>query len=59
MRPASLDKEEAVGEQTMLELYNAPVSTCGQKIRMALFEKELPLTNKTVQFARRNHLNDW
>jgi glutathione S-transferase len=43
----------------MMELYNAPVSTCSQKVRMALFEKELPWTDKTIQFARRDHLSDW
>src|SRR5882757_8745503 len=43
----------------MLELYNAPVSTCSQKVRMALFEKEMPWTDKTIQFARRDHLSDW
>jgi len=43
----------------MLELYNAPVSTCSQKVRMALFEKALPWIDKTIQFARRDHLSDW
>lgn len=43
----------------MLQLYNAPVSTCSQKVRMALFEKELEWEDKVIQFGRNDHLSDW
>lgn len=43
----------------MLELYNAPVSTCSQKVRMALWEKELPWQDRVIVFKRNDHLSDW
>ena len=43
----------------MLELWNAPVSTCSQKVRMALFEKGLPWKDRRIEFARNDHLSDW
>ena len=42
-----------------LELYNAPVSTCSQKVRMALAEKGLAWTDRIVHFERGEHLSDW
>jgi glutathione S-transferase len=44
---------------TLLELYNSPVSTCSQKVRMALAEKQLAWTDKPIVFARNDHLSDW
>ena len=32
----------------MLELYNAPVSTCSQRVRMALSEKNLDWTDRRI-----------
>jgi len=43
----------------MIELYNSPVSTCSQKVRMALSEKNLPWTDCIILFARGDHLSDW
>ena len=43
----------------MLELYNAYVSTCSQKVRMASAEKALPWTNRQIIFANNDHLSDW
>ncbi len=34
----------------LLELYNAPVSTCSQKVRMALLEKGLAWKDHVLQF---------
>jgi glutathione S-transferase len=44
---------------TVLELFNSPVSTCSQKVRLALAEKELPWTDRRVSFARQEHIADW
>jgi glutathione S-transferase len=40
----------------MLVLYNAPISTCSQKVRMVLAEKGLDWEDKRLQFATRDHL---
>jgi glutathione S-transferase len=40
----------------MLELYNSPVSTCSQKVRMTLAEKELPWKDRNIVFAQGDHL---
>jgi glutathione S-transferase len=40
----------------MLELYNAPISTCSQKVRMALAEKQLPWTDRRLSFSAGEHL---
>ena len=40
----------------MLELYNAPISTCSQKVRMALAEKHLPWKDHRIVFADGDHL---
>jgi len=42
----------------MLELYNAPVSTCSQKVRMVLSEKRLAWTDRVINFSRGDHLTD-
>ena len=43
----------------MLELWNAHVSTCSQKVRMALAEKGLDWTDRQINFTRGDHLSDW
>ena len=43
----------------MLELYNAAVSTCSQKVRLVLAEKGLDWVDRRINFARRDHLSDW
>jgi glutathione S-transferase len=43
----------------MLALYNSPVSTCSQKVRMALAEKALPWDDRRISFAANEHLSDW
>ena len=43
----------------MLELYNASISTCSQKVRMVLFEKDLPWTDHQISFQKADHLSDW
>ncbi len=43
----------------MLELFNAPVSTCSQKVRMALWEKGLPWEDRVIVFQTNDHLSDW
>ncbi len=43
----------------MLELYNSPVSTCSQKVRMTLWEKELPWQERLIIFSTNEHLSDW
>lgn len=43
----------------MLTLYNFPQSTCSQKVRLVLWEKNLPFTDHIVQHKTREHLSDW
>jgi len=40
----------------MLELYHAHISTCSQKVRLCLAEKELAWTSHPIEFATREHL---
>lgn len=40
----------------MLTLYNAPISTCSQKVRMVLAEKNLWWEDKRLSFSLREHL---
>lgn len=40
----------------MLELYHAPISTCSQKVRLVLAEKNLPWTGHTIVFAKGDHV---
>ena len=42
-----------------LRLYNAPASTCSQKVRMVLAEKALPWHDRRVDLGRNEHLEDW
>ena len=46
-------------EILLIELYNASVSTCSQKVRMALWEKDLPWQDRPVVFQKNDHLSDW
>ncbi len=40
----------------MLELYNAAISTCSQKVRMVLAEKQLDWLDHRLEFERGDHL---
>ncbi len=46
-------------EASLIELYNAPVSTCSQKVRMALWEKDLSWQDRQISFQKNDHLSDW
>ena len=43
----------------MLKLYNFPQSTCSQKVRLTLWEKQLEFVDRPVNSAKREHLSDW
>ncbi len=43
----------------MLELYHHPISTCSQKVRLALAEKQLDWESRYVALEREEHLQDW
>lgn len=40
----------------MLVLLNSAHSTCSQKVRLCLFEKGLPFTDRQIDFRKREHL---
>ncbi len=42
-----------------LTLYNWPTSTCSQKVRMVLAEKELPFADHRLDSGRSENLSDW
>jgi glutathione S-transferase len=42
----------------VLELYHSPISTCSQKVRLVLAEKELPWTSHEIRFSAREHLTE-
>jgi len=42
-----------------LVLYHNPISTCSQKVRIALAEKGLEYEPHLMRFSRRDHLSDW
>jgi len=44
---------------SMLELYNTSVSTCSQKVRLALAEKGLAFTDRQVSLKDNEQLSDW
>jgi hypothetical protein len=46
-------------EPLLIELYNSRVSTCSQKVRMALWEKEISWQDRTIVFQKNDHLSDW
>ena len=41
----------------MLELYNAPISTCSQKVRMVLAEKQLDWVDRRLLFSKSEQLS--
>jgi glutathione S-transferase len=42
-----------------LELYNFPQSTCSQKVRLTLWEKQIEFVDRPVDSTKREHLSDW
>jgi len=42
-----------------LELYNFPQSTCSQKVRLTLWERQIEFTDRPVDSTKREHLSDW
>lgn len=42
-----------------LKLYNFPQSTCSQKVRLTLWEKEIDFVDRPVDSTKREHLSDW
>jgi glutathione S-transferase len=42
-----------------LKLYNFPQSTCSQKVRLTLWEKQLEFVDRPVDSTKREHLSDW
>ncbi|WP_370270750.1 glutathione S-transferase family protein [Nioella sp.] len=40
----------------MIELYGYPKSTCTQKVKLCLFEKALPFSDRPVDLAKQEHL---
>jgi glutathione S-transferase len=51
--------QNAVETDMTLKLYNFPQSTCSQKVRLTLWEKEIEFIDRTVDSAQREHLSDW
>lgn len=43
----------------VLTLYHNPISTCGQKVRLALAEKGLKYESRVIDWWKREHLSDW
>lgn len=42
-----------------LTLYHNPISTCGQKVRLALAEKGLAFESRVIDWGKQEHLSDW
>jgi glutathione S-transferase len=42
-----------------LTLYNFPQSTCSQKVRLTLWEKDIEFLDRPVDSTKREHLSDW
>ena len=42
----------------MLRLYHAPISTCSQKVRLCLAEKQLDFESRIIDFGNQDHLAD-
>ena len=42
-----------------LKLYNFPQSTCSQKVRLVLWEKDLEFYDRPIDSTKREHLSDW
>ena len=43
----------------MITLYNFPQSTCSQKVRLVLWEKNLAFADRVIEHRTREHLSDW
>jgi glutathione S-transferase len=43
----------------MIELYQTPQSTCSQKVRFVLTEKDVPWTERRIDWLAGEHLEDW
>lgn len=56
--PAQSKTSDPIGDAP-ITLYNFPVSTCSQKVKMALNEKQVPFTNYEVDWRAEEHLSDW
>ena len=54
-QPGPSAKEKSV----TLELYNFPQSTCSQKVRLTLWERQIEFTDRPVDSTKREHLSDW
>ena len=42
-----------------LKLYNFPQSTCSQKVRLTLWEKDIEFLDRPVDSTKREHLSGW
>jgi glutathione S-transferase len=45
-------------ENSVLELYHSPISTCSQKVRLVLAEKGLEWKSHEISFSARDHLSE-
>jgi glutathione S-transferase len=52
-----IDLVRKSGEDAMLELYHALISTCSQKVRLVLAEKQLAWKSHALSFASGDHLS--
>jgi len=51
--------DPATGGQDRLTLYNWPTSTCSQKVRLVLAEKDLAFEDRRLDSSRNENLADW
>lgn len=42
-----------------LKLFKFPQPTCSQKVRLTLWERQIPLVDRPVDSTKREHLSDW
>lgn len=42
-----------------LKLYNFPQSTCSQKVRLTMWERQIRFLDRPVDSTKREHLSDW
>lgn len=47
------------GGDMELVLYNGPHSTCSQKVRLTLWEKQVPFVDRRMNLSQNEHLTDW
>ena len=57
-RPPGPNSPEKVGAMSIV-LYHNPISTCGQKVRLAFAEKGLSFESRVIDWGKREHLSDW